>query len=148
MRTYELRIKNENYSVKVHSVSRKQADLEINGQRITVDLDSVTSVHMAPKQARSATIPASSAAPARAPSGPAASTTSGGGHPVPAPIPGAIMEIFVKTGDEVSQGQPILKMEAMKMENVINAPVSGKVGIINVSPGDAVAQGQELMQID
>jgi biotin carboxyl carrier protein len=57
------------------------------------------------------------------------------------------MAVFVKVGDKVQAGQPLFKMEAMKMENEINSFLDGTVSGINVNAGDNVNQGQELMSI-
>jgi biotin carboxyl carrier protein len=64
-----------------------------------------------------------------------------------APIPGVVLSIYVEVGDNVRSGQPLLKMEAMKMENEVSAPQSGSVSAILTQVGDSVLQGQELVQI-
>jgi biotin carboxyl carrier protein len=58
------------------------------------------------------------------------------------------MAVYVKNGDEVQAGQPLYKMEAMKMENEINSRVSGVVAAVHVQQGDTVAQGQEIILIE
>ena len=64
-----------------------------------------------------------------------------------APIPGAIVDVYVQSGDEVKAGQPLFKMEAMKMENEINSRIDGVVVAVNISVGDSVNQGDELVVI-
>jgi biotin carboxyl carrier protein len=66
---------------------------------------------------------------------------------VTAPIPGSILSVYVKVGDTVAAGEPLLKMEAMKMENEINARIGGTVTAVNVQEGDSVSQGQELVLV-
>lgn len=66
---------------------------------------------------------------------------------VKAPIPGLITAVFVKKGDEVEAGQPLLVLEAMKMENTICAPRSGKVGCIQTQQGKTVTLGDVLAEI-
>ncbi len=63
---------------------------------------------------------------------------SGDGEEVKAPMPGKILEVRVKEGDSVSEGDVLLILEAMKMENEIMAPVAGTVKAIYVSPGQMV----------
>ena len=63
-------------------------------------------------------------------------------------MPGLILEIMVSAGDQVSAGTPVIKMEAMKMENEIPAPADGTVKTISVSVGDNVATDDTLMLIE
>jgi len=70
----------------------------------------------------------------------------GGG--LTAPMPGKIISISVKAGDAVEKGQPLLVMEAMKMEHTISAPADGKVAEIFYAVGDQVAEGAELVAIE
>ncbi|GAB1576789.1 acetyl/propionyl/methylcrotonyl-CoA carboxylase subunit alpha [Bordetella petrii] len=65
-----------------------------------------------------------------------------------APMPGKIISIAVQAGDSVSKGQPLLVMEAMKMEHTISAPADGKVREMFYAVGDQVAEGAELVAID
>ena len=62
----------------------------------------------------------------------------GEGEEIKAPMPGKILEIRVKEGDSVNEGDVLLILEAMKMENEIMAPVSGVVKGIYVSTGQMV----------
>lgn len=63
------------------------------------------------------------------------------------PMPGTIIKILVNTGDKVEQGQPLVILEAMKMENNINASTTGTVASVEVSPGQTVDTGQLLLTI-
>lgn len=62
-----------------------------------------------------------------------------------APLPGRILALWVAVGDEVRAGQPLLVLEAMKMENELAAEAPGLVSEVLVGPGDVVALGQELL---
>ena len=64
-----------------------------------------------------------------------------------APMPGKIISISVKAGDTVEKGQPLLVMEAMKMEHTISAPGDGKVEEVFYGVGDQVTEGAELVSI-
>ena len=72
---------------------------------------------------------------------------SGDGR-VKAPIPGIISKMLVSVGDEVSIGQPLLVLEAMKMENEILAPCSGFVSDVRVGEGHTVGMGDLLVEIN
>ncbi len=93
------------------------------------------------------TAPAAPAAPApEAPAAPAA--TAGNGETVNAPMPGNILAINVNVGDTVSEGQVLMILEAMKMENEIMAPKSGKITSIGVTTGAVVESGAVLCTIE
>ena len=70
-----------------------------------------------------------------------------GAQDIKAPMPGLVLQIMVKDGQAVSAGDPILILEAMKMENVIKAATDGAVAKIEVSAGDAVEKGQLLVKM-
>ena len=67
---------------------------------------------------------------------------------VQAPMPGLVLQVLVNPGEEVVKGQPLLILEAMKMENVIKSPGDGIVGHIPVSKGQPVEKGQVLIRMD
>jgi propionyl-CoA carboxylase alpha chain len=64
------------------------------------------------------------------------------------PMPGQVLRILVKEGQEVKAGAPLIALEAMKMEQTIKANMDGIVGAILVKPGDIVAPGQKLVEIE
>ncbi|MEO8218846.1 MAG: biotin/lipoyl-containing protein [Acidobacteriota bacterium] len=65
-----------------------------------------------------------------------------------APMPGAVLKIFVAPGDVVSKGEPLIVLEAMKMEHQISAPYDGTVTAIDCAEGDLVQPGVDLIRID
>lgn len=65
---------------------------------------------------------------------------------IKAPMPGLVLDILVKEGEEVAQGAPLLILEAMKMENVIKAGSDAVVDKIHVSTGKAVEKNQVLIE--
>ncbi|MBR9922999.1 MAG: acetyl-CoA carboxylase biotin carboxyl carrier protein subunit [Bacteroidetes bacterium] len=64
---------------------------------------------------------------------------------IKAPMPGLVLSVDVKAGQEVSEGQALLILEAMKMENVIKSPVDAVISDVSIKPGDAVEKGQILI---
>jgi biotin carboxyl carrier protein len=76
-----------------------------------------------------------------------AAAAHAGPHEVRAPIPGRVVSVAVAEGDEVQAGQPLLVLEAMKMENQLRAEGSGKVERVLVSPGATVEGGQVLVVV-
>ena len=67
---------------------------------------------------------------------------------IKAMMPGKVLEILVKVGDEVSDGNPLLVIESMKMENTINSNLSGKVSNILVNVDDSVQYDQVMIEIE
>lgn len=65
-----------------------------------------------------------------------------------APMPGKVVDILVKVGEDVLEYQEVLILEAMKMENAIPAPEAGRVKEIKVKKDDAVAAQQVLIVLD
>ena len=64
-----------------------------------------------------------------------------------APMPGTILDVLVKSGQRVRQGQTLLVMEAMKMEHRIQAPKAGEVIAVHFETGDRVDMGANLVEI-
>jgi biotin carboxyl carrier protein len=65
-----------------------------------------------------------------------------------APIPARVTEVLVSAGDSVEEGQLLLKIEAMKMENQVRSPFAGTVEKVCVSDGQEVAEGDLLVKVD
>jgi biotin carboxyl carrier protein len=63
-------------------------------------------------------------------------------------MPGLVLALMVKPGDHVTEGTPLIILEAMKMENVLKAEVDGEVKAIPVEKGQAVEKKQLLIEID
>ena len=71
-----------------------------------------------------------------------------GGGSLTAPMPGKIIALFVALGDVVKRGQPLLIMEAMKMEHTITAPEDGMIKNIHYQLGEPVKEGADLMTVE
>jgi pyruvate carboxylase subunit B len=78
----------------------------------------------------------------------AASAGPVGPAPVRAPMPGLIVRVNVKVGDEVQAGQGLVVMEAMKMENELRSTAAGTVRSVEVSPGTVVEKGALLVALE
>jgi biotin carboxyl carrier protein len=72
--------------------------------------------------------------------------SSGKVNNIKAPMPGLIIDLKVKVGDEVKQNDPLLILEAMKMENIIKSPGDGMVKNVKVKKGESVEKGQVLIE--
>lgn len=75
-------------------------------------------------------------------------TKTAGSTSVRAPIPGVIVAIAVKVGDEVAHGQELCTLEAMKMKNSIRAPQDGKIAAVHIIVGQTVKHHDVLIEFE
>jgi len=72
----------------------------------------------------------------------------GGGPNVTAKMPGTVVKVLVAEGDAVAEGDPLLIMEAMKMETEIASPLNGRVAKVHAAAGQVLAAGEPLLDLD
>ncbi|MEO0281291.1 MAG: biotin/lipoyl-containing protein [candidate division WOR-3 bacterium] len=141
MGEYVFNINGKDYKVKVNSLEENVADIEINGKNYKVNFRQIGSVDQTAKKAL----------PSQSPDKPILqSEKKSEGESVKkvlAPLPGVVLNVLVKEGDHVKEGQDLLIMEAMKMENAIHSPYSGKILKINVKKDDTISEGDILVEI-
>ena len=118
-------------------LTRKDVVLEVNGKRFEVAAWVPETVGGAPK--------AKGGKPRRSASNSGGSTGSG---QVAVPMQGTIVKVLVEVGQEVTEGEAVVVLEAMKMENNINADKSGTVAEVKVGPGDTVGAGDVVVIIE
>lgn len=127
------------------SLNNKIYEVEVEkGEAVLVDEYEAA----APVAAAPAAPAVVAAAPvAAAPAAPVAAAPAGTGTAVKAPMPGNVTKILVTDGQKVKEGDTVIVIEAMKMENEVCAPVSGTVNGIAVSRTQAVETGTALLYI-
>jgi pyruvate carboxylase subunit B len=108
---------------------------------VTPPVSPVPRTPAAPRTPPAASRPASTSTPAPA------ATPSAGETPIASPMPGILLRYLVQVGQAVTQGDPVLVLEAMKMENTLPAPVSGTVRALPVETGTTVSRGTVLAVI-
>jgi acetyl-CoA/propionyl-CoA carboxylase biotin carboxyl carrier protein len=118
-------------------LTRKDVVLEVNGKRFEV-------AAWVPETVGAVATPKSSK-PRRSASN--AGSSAGSGQ-VAVPMQGTIVKVLVEVGQEVAEGEAVVVLEAMKMENNINADKSGTVTELKVSPGDTVGAGDVVVVIE
>lgn len=62
-------------------------------------------------------------------------------------IPGTVIEIYVKPGDKLKEGDPLLTLEAMKMHNLVQMPFDGKIASVLIKAGDKIPKGFLMIEI-
>ena len=154
MKNYKFNINDHNYSVDIVDIEDQKATVQVNGVPYEVELEiAVPKATSAPKTVvKLGTQHTPVVNPTQPPqpkisSVPQAATAPSGGSLIKSPLPGVILNIFVKVGDTVKPGQHILMLEAMKMENNIDADKEGVVKEICVKPNDSVLEGDVLIVI-
>ena len=143
MKTYNFKIYGNKYAVEVGELEENTIEVNVNGTPYKVELD----MELKPKTVKpvvkvAAAPKAQAAAPAQkvAPAAP-----TGGGGTLNSPLPGTVLDVFVRPGDAVKVGQRLLLLEAMKMENNIDADRDGVIKEVKVNKSDAVMEGQVLV---
>ena len=70
------------------------------------------------------------------------------GDDIRAPMPGKILDVKAKAGGAVKKGDPLVVMEAMKMEHTLTAPRDGKISDVSATPGTQTAEGVVLVKLE
>jgi len=142
MSDYVLKIGDREYRARVREITSDRATIVVDDTTYDVDLVEIGRRPTSPSVQR----PTIRSAPA-VPSKPIVRPADEAQGAVAAPLPGLILRIEAKEGDIVQPGQPLLVMEAMKMENVVTAPHHGTVRKIFVAEGATVGEGDPLVEI-
>ena len=123
----------------------RKFNIKVNGTAYEVEVEEIGgAVSSAPVASAPAAAPAPKAEAPKA----AAPSGSAGSVKVEAPMPGTVLRVNVNVGDTVEEGQAVVILEAMKMENEIAAPKSGTVASINATQGSAVNTGDLLITLN
>lgn len=144
MKNYKLKINGNEYNVDINEVEGQEIKLNVNGTDYVVIVDQEIKQQKKPVVRPAA--PAAQVAPAAGGSV-QKSNAPAAGSKVTTPLPGTILDVFVNVGDTVKEGQPVVLLEAMKMENNIEADVAGTVKEVKVRKGDSVLEGDVLVVI-
>ena len=122
--------------------------ITLNGRTYEVEVEAGKAMLLDEYEAIAPSAPAAPAAPVAAPAAaPAAPAVTGAGESVNAPMPGTILKVNVQNGQAVKEGDVLVVLEAMKMENEILAPKNGTVTQVLVSKGSSVDTGAPLVVI-
>ena len=147
MKRYQITLDEQIFDVLLLSDPlQEQVQVEVDGVAFTAEVK-----HLSPGQAPGAEAAdrvepsVAAGAPAAIPS-PSAQATPSASNSVTAPLPGVIKSVAVRPGQQVSPGDELLVIEAMKMDNIIRASRDGTVETIYVSEGHQVAYGERLLE--
>ncbi|QIA08148.1 biotin/lipoyl-containing protein [Draconibacterium halophilum] len=140
MKKYKFTIHGNNYDVHLKDIEDNVAEVDVNGTIYEVEIHGEVKTSKTPKLIRKPVekMPGE---------GQIKKSETTGKHKVTAPLPGTILKINVTVGDVVTEGQNVMVMEAMKMENQIQTTKAGEVTAIKVGAGDSVLQDDVLIEI-
>lgn len=153
MKDYTLKINGHNYNVQIDDANENShlVHVNVNGVSYEVEIEGAKSssvsrpqVAPAPKTANSGMIMPSTAAPSPRLS----AIPPSSGYSVKSPLPGTVLGVQVSVGDTIVQGQTLVILEAMKMENNIDADRGGVVKQVLVQQGGTVMEGDTLIVIE
>jgi glutaconyl-CoA/methylmalonyl-CoA decarboxylase subunit gamma len=145
MKKFKFNIKGTDYDVNVKKVVDNVAEIEVNGTTYKVEIDKKIQQTKTPTLIRSAVSPSTESE--KSTSRTSRPSEAKGTGTIKSPLPGTILEIRVREGDNVKIGDHLMILEAMKMENNIKSDKEGIVKEIKVRQGDAVMEGDLLVVI-
>jgi len=139
MKTYKMKINGEKYDARIKKYMSDLVIVEVNGIDYEIKLE-----HAERRKKEIVRSQKAQQAPnvTKTPSKPVAAPGS-----VLAPIPGLVLRLLVKEGDSVNAGDPVLILEAMKMESEITSTATGIIKKISVKEGTSVQEGEVLIEV-
>lgn len=139
-KTYEIEFSDVMTSPVEVTVNGKKYSVTIEGEPVTPSMPPKATPTTSAPVAKPNTVPAKVAKPA------ATAAVTSSADEVRAPMPGVILDVEVKAGDQVTVGQVLCTLEAMKMKNAIRSPREGTILSVEVSDGQKVAYGDVLVR--
>ena len=140
MKKFKFTIRGNDYEVEIKKFEDGLAKLEVNGTAYNVELQEEERSAKTPVLVRPVVQKQADAHKIK--------KTNPGLFKVIAPLPGNILQVYVKVGDKVEKEMPLLLYEAMKMENKLLAEKDGTIKSLKVNAGDAVLQNDLLIELE
>lgn len=144
MKKFKFKINGNDYDVKIKNVESNLAEVEVNGTTYEVELEQKMAQPITPRLVRERAIPSTDVDKSITKTSKPQAKKSGG---IKSPLPGTVLQVYVRVGDTVKMGDKLLLLEAMKMENKIEADKAGTVKEVNAKEGDTVMEGDVLIVI-
>ena len=142
--TLRVKVNDRWYTVEAVDVDSEPAVVLVDGERVEVSLSQPLVQADAPPAA--VALPAQPATPAPAPA--PAAAPSAGGRAFTSPMPGIVLSVAVGVGDQVTTGDDICVLEAMKMQQTLKADWSGVVSAVHVIAGQQVQDGDAIVELE
>ncbi len=151
MNKFQYKVQGVDYNVEIEELEGNVATVRVNGIKFEVELKQpINPAHAIHKKTEVKHPQPTQSAPVTVPQPQSTDTQSvsvGTGSQVKSPLPGIITSVNVRVGDKVKDGDTVVVLEAMKMQNNIESEFSGTVTSILVKQGDSVLEGAVLLTI-
>ena len=144
MKQYKYTINGNKYEVTIGDITDNIATLTVNGEEYKVEMGREAE----PEKKKPVLGKPATAAAATSPEVSTSGAPANKANALKAPLPGVITDILVEVGQEVSAGDNVIVLEAMKMANNLQAEKSGKVTAICVQVGQSVMEDEALVVIE
>ena len=144
--TLRVKVNDQWYTVEAVDVDSEPAVVLVDGERVEVSLE--RAADPVPAHRRSPRRTASPSQPRRPPAPAPAAAPSAGGRAFTSPMPGIVLSLAVGVGDQVTTGDDICVLEAMKMQQTLKADWSGVVSAVHVIPGQQVQDGDAIVELE
>jgi len=137
---YNIKVGEQIFEVEIDNLNQRPIVARVDGQEFEVSPEYGLKTTVSP-----ISVAAHPVVPIAAVAG---SSTSLSGNTLVSPLPGTVIEVFVKAGETVEAGATLMIIEAMKMKNNLRSVRSGKVAQVLVSAGQTVAHKQALVEFE
>lgn len=138
MKEFKFIIDGHKFSTTVNELEGNLAEVTVNGTTFKVEIEKEQPAAAAPRATAQKVVSAAQQA---------AAPGAGGVQVVKSPLPGSIVKVNIKVGDNVKVGDELLTMESMKMENSVKSEFAGVVKAVYAEPGKNVMQEDKLVEI-
>ena len=141
---YKITVNNQTYEVEIENINARPVIAHVEGERFEILPGDVNQAETKKEAIAKTEKKSFSANPVKTTS--PAPNPAVSGNLITAPLPGTVVEVFVKPGEKVEAGQVVVIIEAMKMKNSIRSVFSGTISEVLVSAGQSVAHKQALVK--
>ena len=153
MRSFRVRISDKTYLVEVDDIGKSPLQVVVNGRPYAVEVEwqgaaaeSIVQPEIVPTRPVPEAVASPAAFPAQPPTPQLSDSERSSAATVDAPMPGVILEVRAKAGQQVKRGDELCVLEAMKMRNSIRSPRDGQIAEVLVTAGAKVAYGAVLVR--
>ena len=141
MKKYKFKINGQSYEAEVGEFDGTNVTVSVNGTPYQIEIQGEEKKTKTPVLARKPVVNKPGEGQIKK------ADTAGGAFKINSPLPGTIKKVNISVGDTVKEGDCLMVMEAMKMDNNVMAEKGGTVKAVKVKEGDAVLQGDTLVEI-